>query len=332
MTVALVTVVFYTYPLLTALGSAALGRERITPRRMLALAVAGAGLLSSSGDQVGPSAQASVAGIALAFLAALGHASYLIIVKGGFDRVPPAQGTACVLSGGFVISGTAALVLYGSAVARTVGDVPDRVGGDPLHRVVRRRLPQDVGHERRAGRGRDADVDPHARGARIGGRRGGDRAGPAGHGAGRRRRCARPPRRACSSRSATRAPCPIPRSRRTLSRSSRRADRPRRLRPLATMDGRRRGGRHRHRPCAGAAGPRGDQGCVSSTGARSTPGSVPSWSAATRSSWGAPGSGSSRRRRSAAASTSSWRTTPGPSGWPATDRSPGTSRTATRTR
>lgn len=116
MTVALVTVVFYTYPLLTALGSAALGRERITPRRVLALAVAGAGLALVLGDQVGPSAQASVAGIVLAFLAALGHASYLIIVKGGFDRVPPAQGTACVLSGGFVISGTAALVLYGSAV------------------------------------------------------------------------------------------------------------------------------------------------------------------------------------------------------------------------
>ncbi len=114
MTVALVTVVFYTYPMLTAIGSAALGRERLTPRRILALAIAAIGLLLVLGDQVGPDAQASVAGIALAFLAALGHAAYLIIVKGGFDRVPPAQGTACVLTGGFVISGTAALVLYGS--------------------------------------------------------------------------------------------------------------------------------------------------------------------------------------------------------------------------
>ena len=116
MTVALVTVVFYTYPLLTAIGSAALGRERLTRPRIAALAIAGFGLLLVLGDQVGPGAEASAVGVVLAFIAALGHASYLIVVRGGFDRVPPAQGTACVLTGGFFISGTAALVLYGSAV------------------------------------------------------------------------------------------------------------------------------------------------------------------------------------------------------------------------
>ncbi|MCU0505528.1 MAG: DMT family transporter, partial [Chloroflexi bacterium] len=66
------------------------------------------------GAQVGPEARASAAGVALALLAAVGHAAYLMIVKGGFDRVPSAQATACVLSGGFVISGTAALVAYGT--------------------------------------------------------------------------------------------------------------------------------------------------------------------------------------------------------------------------
>ncbi len=116
MTVALVTVVFYTYPLLTAIGSAALGREHLTRPRIVALAIAGFGLLLVLGDQVGPGAQASVAGIALAFLAALGHASYLIVVRGGFDRVPPAQATSLVLAGGFVISGTAAIVMYGPSV------------------------------------------------------------------------------------------------------------------------------------------------------------------------------------------------------------------------
>jgi drug/metabolite transporter (DMT)-like permease len=116
MTVALVTVVFYTYPLLTAVGSAALGRERLTPMRITALAIAGLGIVLVLGDQVGPDAQASLAGIALAFLAALCHAAYLIIVKGGFDRVPAAQATACVLTGGFAISGTAAVVMYGTGV------------------------------------------------------------------------------------------------------------------------------------------------------------------------------------------------------------------------
>jgi drug/metabolite transporter (DMT)-like permease len=116
MTVALVTVIFYTYPMLTAVGSAALGRERLTRRRILALAIAVGGVVLALGGQVGSDATASVAGIVLAFLAALGHAAYLIIVKGGFDRVPPAQGVACVLTGGFVISGAAALVLYGTGV------------------------------------------------------------------------------------------------------------------------------------------------------------------------------------------------------------------------
>ncbi len=113
MTVALVTVIFYTYPLMTAVGSAALGRERLTPMRVAALAVAGFGVLLVLGAQVGPEAQASAPGVALALLAALGHAAYLMIVKGGFDRVPSAQATACVLSGGFVISGTAALIAFG---------------------------------------------------------------------------------------------------------------------------------------------------------------------------------------------------------------------------
>lgn len=116
MAVALVTVVFYTYPLLTAIGSAALGRERLTRPRIAALAIAGFGLLLVLGDQVGPGAEASAAGTVLAFIAALGHASYLIVVRGGFDRVPPAQATSLVLAGGLVVSGTAAIVMYGTAV------------------------------------------------------------------------------------------------------------------------------------------------------------------------------------------------------------------------
>ena len=55
MTVALVTVVFYTYPLLTAVGSAALGRERLTPLRIARTrGRRGSASSSSWGDQVGP--------------------------------------------------------------------------------------------------------------------------------------------------------------------------------------------------------------------------------------------------------------------------------------
>jgi drug/metabolite transporter (DMT)-like permease len=42
-------------------------------------------------------------------------AAYLIVIRGGFDRVPAAQATSLVLAGGLVISGTAAIVLGGAA-------------------------------------------------------------------------------------------------------------------------------------------------------------------------------------------------------------------------
>jgi len=117
MTVALVMVIFYTYPVLTAVGSVALGRERMTPLRVAALACSGLGLVLVLGGQIGPGAHATFAGVALAAIAALGHATYLIVIRGGFDRVPAAQATSLVLAGGLVISGTAALLLNGAAIA-----------------------------------------------------------------------------------------------------------------------------------------------------------------------------------------------------------------------
>jgi hypothetical protein len=62
------------------------------------------------GRQIGPGAHATFAGVVMAALAALGHATYLIVIRGGFDRLPAAQATSLVLAGGLVISGTAALV------------------------------------------------------------------------------------------------------------------------------------------------------------------------------------------------------------------------------
>lgn len=117
MAVGLVMVIFYCYPVLVALMSAALGRERLTPVRILALAFAGAGLALVLGSQLGPGAHATAAGVALAGFAATCHAVYLVAIRGGFDEVPAVQATSLVLAGGLAISGTTALVIEGVGVA-----------------------------------------------------------------------------------------------------------------------------------------------------------------------------------------------------------------------
>jgi drug/metabolite transporter (DMT)-like permease len=117
MAVGLVMVIFYCNPVLVAVMSAVLGREVLTPVRVVALGVAGAGLVLVLGSQLGPEAHATAAGIALAGLAATCHAVYLVAIRGGFDDVPGVQATSLVLAGGLVISGTAALVIQGPGVA-----------------------------------------------------------------------------------------------------------------------------------------------------------------------------------------------------------------------
>ncbi len=117
MVVGLVMVIFYCYPVLVALMSAALGRERLTLPRVLALVLACAGLALVLGGQLGPGAHATAAGLALAGCAATCHAVYLVAIRGGFDDVPGVQATTLVLGGGLVISGTAALLTHGASVA-----------------------------------------------------------------------------------------------------------------------------------------------------------------------------------------------------------------------
>lgn len=116
MAVGLVMIIFYCNPVLVALLSAALGRERLTPVRIFALALAAAGLALVLGSQLGPEAHATAAGIALAGTAAACHVLYLVTIRGGFDDVPGVQATSLVLAGGLVISGTAALLIEGGGV------------------------------------------------------------------------------------------------------------------------------------------------------------------------------------------------------------------------
>lgn len=110
MTVALVMTVFYTYPVIVMAVQAARGRERVTPMRLGAIAVAMGGLVLIIGSQVGPGAHASMAGIALGLAAAVCQAAYLVVSRDGYPSVPAVQATSLVLIGGVMISGSAAVL------------------------------------------------------------------------------------------------------------------------------------------------------------------------------------------------------------------------------
>lgn len=116
MAVAVVVVIFFTYPVQVALIAVALRRERLTRRRVAALALSALGLALVLGGRLGPDTNVTAEGVALAAGAAICHAVYLVVVRDGFPRVPPVQATSLVLAGGLVISGTAALVVSGPGV------------------------------------------------------------------------------------------------------------------------------------------------------------------------------------------------------------------------
>ncbi len=155
MAVGLVMAVYYLYPVFVAVLSAALGRERLTPVRVVALAIACGGLALVLGSQLDPGAHVTPAGVALAGTAALCQAIYLVAIRGGFDDVPGVQATTVVLLGGLAVSGTAALLLEGTggvgewiasptawaafACAGTIGALP-KVWGDGRRGLSRQGL------------------------------------------------------------------------------------------------------------------------------------------------------------------------------------------------
>jgi drug/metabolite transporter (DMT)-like permease len=116
MAVGLAMLIFYCNPVLVAVISAVLRRDALTPTRVIALAVAATGLALVLGSQLGPDAHATAAGVLLASLAAICHAVYLVVIRGGFDDVPTVQATSLVLAGGLLISGSAALAVEGAGV------------------------------------------------------------------------------------------------------------------------------------------------------------------------------------------------------------------------
>ncbi len=109
MSVALVVAIYFTYPLLVALASVALGRERFTAARVAGLVLASLGLLLILGTKVGPGAAVSTFGLACAVLTATCQATYLVVSRSGYTRVPSQQATALILAGGALLAGALAL-------------------------------------------------------------------------------------------------------------------------------------------------------------------------------------------------------------------------------
>jgi drug/metabolite transporter (DMT)-like permease len=107
----LVALVLYTYPALVTMAAAALGRERLTPGRCAALAVASCGtllvLLGAGGlsfDSVG---------VALAFGAAVTYTVYILVADTVVHRLSPVVLAALVMTGASAALAVRALLTGG---------------------------------------------------------------------------------------------------------------------------------------------------------------------------------------------------------------------------
>jgi len=111
MDASLLSLVFYTYPLLVTLTAALLGRDRLTHGRCLALVIASSGtvlvLLGTGGADFQPQ------GVALAFGAAVTYTGYILIADTVVHRLPPVLLSALVMAGAALTMAARALVTGG---------------------------------------------------------------------------------------------------------------------------------------------------------------------------------------------------------------------------
>ena len=111
MDASLLSLVFYTYPILVTAVVVLLGRERLTPGRCAALVVASGGLLlvllGSGGLDYQP------LGTALAFAAAGTYTGYILVADGVVRRLPPVTLSALVMAGAAVTMAARAVVSGG---------------------------------------------------------------------------------------------------------------------------------------------------------------------------------------------------------------------------
>ena len=117
-TVALALLGFYTYPVVVALANVALGRETLDRPRIVALALAVAGMVAVVASQLDPAAgiRFDALGFGLALSAALSQAVFVVISRTGYRAVPADQAMGAVLAA-TVLCSAAVAVLTGSGAA-----------------------------------------------------------------------------------------------------------------------------------------------------------------------------------------------------------------------
>ena len=93
----LLSLVLYTFPAIVAAAAVALGRERMTPRRLLALVLASGGLALVVGG-AGPGALDAL-GVALGLGAALVYSTYILVSQGIVGTPAPDRAVGARLHG-----------------------------------------------------------------------------------------------------------------------------------------------------------------------------------------------------------------------------------------
>ncbi len=99
-TVALALLGFYIYPVIVALVNVALGREMLDRPRIVALALAIAGMIAVVASQLDPAAgiRVDAVGFGLALAAALSQAVFVVISRTGYRVVPSSQAMGVILA------------------------------------------------------------------------------------------------------------------------------------------------------------------------------------------------------------------------------------------
>jgi drug/metabolite transporter (DMT)-like permease len=116
-TVPIALALYFTYPVLVALASVALGRERFTLARATGVALAPAGVALLLVERLAGPGDAGPLGIALAVSAAGLQAAYMVTARSGFPAVSAELAITIILAGGAVM---AALLVAATASAHPV--------------------------------------------------------------------------------------------------------------------------------------------------------------------------------------------------------------------
>lgn len=119
-TIAIALITFYSFPALVTLAAVRLYGERLEPRRAAALALASVGLILVALGPVmsGAGVRVDVAGIGLAFAAAVFQTGYSLVVGRGFPTIPSGFATSVIVGVAGLVSIVLALVVgQGSQLA-----------------------------------------------------------------------------------------------------------------------------------------------------------------------------------------------------------------------